>query len=127
MKKTFFLCVALIALFSCSNEELVKNETGISKLTEDKVNILSFSDETEFFNSVETIRKSDNNSIETRSGTIESNFHSLFDEYQQALDEADFYYQSEAAYEEFKAKYSSLYFQNIKTIFLYTCQLVMNR
>jgi len=63
MKKTFFLCVALIALFSCSNEELVKNETGISKLTEDKVNILSFSDETEFFNSVETIRKSDNNCI----------------------------------------------------------------
>jgi len=50
MKKTFFLCVALIALFSCSNEELVKNETGISKLTEDKVNILSFSDETEFYN-----------------------------------------------------------------------------
>ncbi len=117
MKKTFFLCVFFIALFSCSNEELVENETVIDKLTEDKANILSFSDETEFFNSVETIRKSDNNSIETRSETIESNFHSLFDEYQQALDEADFYYQSEAGYEEFKAKYPSLYFPEYKDDF----------
>ena len=117
MKKTFFLCVFFIALFSCSNEELVENETVIDKLTEDKTNILSFSDETEFFNSVETIRKSDNNSIETRSETIESNFHSLFDEYQQALDEADFYYQSEAGYEEFKAKYPSLYFPEYKDDF----------
>lgn len=106
--------MALIALFSCGNEELVENETGINKLKEDKVNILSFSDEIEFFNSVETIRKSDNNSIETRSGTIGSNFHSLFDEYQQALDEADLYYQSEAGYKEFKAKYPSLYFPEYK-------------
>jgi hypothetical protein len=117
MKKTFFLCVFFIALFSCSNEELVENETVIDKLTEDKANILSFSNEAEFYNSVETVRRSDNNSIETRSETIESNFHSLFDEYQQALDEADFYYQSEAGYEEFKAKYPSLYFPEYKDDF----------
>ena len=29
MKKTFFLCVFFIALFSCSNEKLVENETVI--------------------------------------------------------------------------------------------------
>lgn len=117
MKKIFFLYVFFIALFSCSNEELMENKTVTNKLTEDKIDILSFSNEIEFYNTVETVRKSVNNSIETRSGTIDSEFHSLFDEYQQALNETDFYYQSEAGYEEFKAKYSSLYFPEYKDDF----------
>jgi len=43
-------------------------------------------------------------------GTAVEGFYSLYDNFSDAMKEAESYYDREGGYEEFKAKYSSLYF-----------------
>lgn len=72
--------------------------------------ILSFADEDAFFAEVENLRQGgDGNATKARVTSVE-NFISLYEEFSQAMAEADYYYQREGGYEEFKAKFPHLYY-----------------
>ncbi len=72
--------------------------------------ILSFKDESDFLAAVQAVREGKSNpDAYTRSTSVE-NFLSIYDEFNQAMKEADDYYQREGGYEEFKTRFPNLYY-----------------
>ena len=116
MKKYFFTILVVTGLFlaSCSNElddvqiiipESQENQLGIGQTD----GILSFDSEATFREAIEKVRNNESLfSVLTRS--TGDDFSSLFAEYDQAMEEADLYYQREGGYEEFKQKFPNLYY-----------------
>lgn len=117
MKKlTYVIAVmALLTTFvACEKNELNVPET-VKEANE--TNILSFANEAEFQALVANIRKGEadpSSKLRSASTTESSGFVSLFDEYEQAMEEADDYYQREGGYEEFKQKFPNLYYPEYK-------------
>lgn len=72
--------------------------------------ILSFADEDAFLAEVENLRQGGNGNATKARVTSVENFISLYEEFSQAMAEADYYYQREGGYEEFKAKFPHLYY-----------------
>lgn len=105
---TLAFAVAIAACNKVDDSVLVS-----SKDSEQSESILSFEDENAFQAALADIRMNgDNARIITRSGGSE--FVSLYDEFDQAMTEADDYYQREGGYEEFKAKFPDLYYPEYK-------------
>ncbi len=113
----FIFIMALLAIFvACEENELDLNNP-IPNEIQKETDILSFADEAEFLALVTNIRNGEANpSSKLRSATSNQSlsFTSLFDEYEQAMKEADDYYQREGGYEEFKQKFPNLYYPEYK-------------
>lgn len=106
---TLAFAVAIAACNKVDDSVLVS-----SKDSEQSESILSFEDENAFQAALVDIRRNGDNAprIITRAGG--SDFVSLYDEFDQAMTEADDYYQREGGYEEFKAKFPDLYYPEYK-------------
>lgn len=105
------IMAGVIIMVSCKKtEKIAENVLNRNHVSPTSVSILSFDSEADFLAVVQAIRDGEEFSspLTKSSGTAE--FKSLFDEYNQAMNEADDYYQREGGYEEFKAKYPNLYF-----------------
>ncbi|ULB34959.1 MULTISPECIES: hypothetical protein [Proteiniphilum] len=115
MKTKLFTLLALtcMMLSSCNNELdesqiAIINETNTVFKQSD--GILTFDNEADFRKAVETMR---NNQSETTTFTRSASgegFTSIYDEFDEAMNEADDYYQREGGYEEFKLKFPNLYY-----------------
>lgn len=121
-KISFLLSLfTLFFLVSCNSEESVAVFEDINNLKSEKIEILSFANDAEFNNLVELIRSNEvdaSKGVNTRSTpTLNTEFESIFDEYAQAMDEADEYYLKEGGYEEFKEKFPNLYYPEYKDDF----------
>lgn len=131
-KTTFFIFAAFsLAFISCDKNEkleqasLTETEKSVRILGENvevKNNTLSFSDENSLNHLVakmnqqkisQTRMASEGYSFGNGELTIEG-FTSLYDTYTQAMKEAESYYDREGGYEQFKEKYSTLYFPEYK-------------
>lgn len=138
IKQTFFNFIVLIAalsiMTSCNSESLndftsIPDSRGSSveilgTIVDIEDNKLSFKDENELQSLLSKI--TDNNIQSTRQSVdfmylINSKnsfksegFISLYDVYEEALSVAESYYEREGGYEEFKEKYSCLYFPEYK-------------
>ncbi|MDO5663746.1 MAG: hypothetical protein Q4G63_00640 [Bacteroidia bacterium] len=105
-----------MAIFSaCKKSELldVSDSNNLNTMTvkDDKVDILSFNNEQEFNNLVESIRNNEaTENAYSRTRSTAKNFKSIFDEYNEAMRVADEYYQREGGYEEFKKMFPNLYY-----------------
>ena len=111
MQKKILLSLSMIiagamVMISCNKmENVVNDENTIISDSSANTTILSFDSEDDFLVAVQSVRSG----IATKSTGIE-NFKSLYDEFDQAMAEADDYYQREGGYEEFKAKFPDLYY-----------------
>lgn len=89
---------------SCNKTEDVKT------VDSQRSPILSFSSEEDFFDAVKSIKQG----VQTKSLINQLNqdaaFISLYHEYDEAMENADDYYQREGGYEEFKARFPHLYY-----------------
>lgn len=133
MKKKILLCISsafLCSLLACNEDELLNDKTQSIKEVEvisigsrsiKKVNDkLAFSSKEEMKEVASLLRKisikdqQDENFLSTRAeeknekGNID--FKSLYDIFESAMNEAESYYERPGGYEEFKEKYSALYF-----------------
>lgn len=106
--------IATLIIVSCNKIEPGLN-SGVEAV-EDNASfpqsnaILSFADEDAFLAEVENLRHGgDGNTTKTCVTSVE-NFISLYEEFSQAMAEADNYYQREGGYEEFKAMFPHLYY-----------------
>lgn len=111
-KNLIFTTLAFAVAIAACNK--VDDSVLVSpKDSEQSESILSFEDENAFQDALADIRRNgDNARIITRSGG--SDFVSLYDEFDQAMTEADDYYQRDGGYEEFKAKFPDLYYPEYK-------------
>lgn len=107
------LALTCMLLSSCNNE-LDEQQVAITDETNtvfrQSDGILMFDNEAAFLEAVEKVR---NNEVGTASFTRSASgeeFISLFREFDQAMTEADDYYQREGGYEEFKVKFPNLYY-----------------
>lgn len=109
----FTLSSLLLLLLSCNDDtdfinKNVDNETeNVSQKNE--ISILSFDSEDEFNSMVELMEKMEYTDGITRSMEV-TDFKSLFDEFDEAMTVADEYYTRDGGYEEFKARFSNLYY-----------------
>lgn len=102
-----------VALLSCnkmaSDVTPVLNSEKVKTFTQSNAT-LSFESENDFLAAVQEVRKGNNDFFaDTRSASPE-NFISLYEEFLQAMSEADYYYQREGGYEEFKERFPNLYY-----------------
>lgn len=108
------IIISLISVLSCSkidSKDPVPSESSTEETVFSQSNaILSFESDEAFMNAVNEIRngKEDIDAV-TKSSRVE-NFISLYDEFKQAMAEADYYYQKEGGYEKFKARFPNLYY-----------------
>lgn len=112
------ITISIISFASCNKKESLKSsntETSKNEAFFPQSNaILSFTNEEEFNNAIKSIKNGDSMfGVITRSTSLEG-FISLYDEFEQAMIEADDYYQREGGYEEFKAKFPDLYYPEYK-------------
>ena len=95
-----------MVMISCNKMDNAANdESSIITDSPESTTILSFDSEADFLAAVQSVRSG----IATKSTGVED-FKSLYDEFNQAMAEADDYYQREGGYEEFKAKFPDLYY-----------------
>jgi succinate dehydrogenase flavin-adding protein (antitoxin of CptAB toxin-antitoxin module) len=131
--------IAIFSLFSCTQEMTDKEknvDAGIVSIynadlnvsIEKKSNTLVFNNAEDFQNVVSKLKSSSFvNKAETKSSNVDQNeyseiinssditlqkngFHSLYDDFINAMNEAESYYERAGGYEEFKQKYAMLYF-----------------
>lgn len=101
-----------MVMVSCNKmDNVAKDEIAEATTSSDSnSSILSFDSEKDFLAAVQSVRSGNIVSgVATKSTGIED-FRSLYDEFTQAMEEADDYYQREGGYEEFKAKFPDLYY-----------------
>lgn len=111
--------ISFLILISCESNSIIK-ETEIVNNKETSVKlkkeILSFDSETEFNSVLENLNQENENALKkgmtTRSLNSNKidNFHSLYDEFNEAMEVAESYYEREGGYEEFKLRFSNLYY-----------------
>ena len=96
-------------MISCNKMDNVADST-FTDIPESKTesSMLSFDSEEDFWAAIQSLRAGMEESA-TKSTGIED-FRSLYDEYDQAMTEADEYYQRDGGYEEFKIKFPDLYY-----------------
>ena len=120
----FTLFTFIIFITSCSNDESFIEQTDYVNVMGDNVelknNTLSFKNQEELQNLLNKIKnqgkvltrqvtKDVYIYIQDKSWNIDG-FESLYDIYQDAMKNAEYYYDRDGGYEEFKQKYSALYF-----------------
>lgn len=132
MKKIKFIVVSLLAgvLLSCSNEadvltnaEMKDGQSSASGISEihflKESNVLSFANIDAFKQVVNQLENEQRSELKTKANElVETNhiplqiegFKSIYDEYEEALNEADNYYDSFEHYTMFKEKHPSLFF-----------------
>lgn len=126
MKKNFiYFCTLIVLLSGCANEEITQSESmdniicnpelGFTLIKEGDVLVFdseeAFNFAVEQFNSAELRLKEKNGLFFREYISLKSyGFTSLFDDFESAMDEAVAYNEKEGGYEEFKNKYSTLYF-----------------
>ena len=113
-KKICSMMALLCLLLSSCNNELVEPQVSTPEenllAIEQSYEILSFENEESFLDAVEKARNEEiPDALLTRS-VDGGKFASLFDEYDQAMEEADYFYQRDGGYEEFKQKFPNLYY-----------------
>ena len=135
-KKTFFTLLCLLIFIEISFNSCGKNELEeyINKeysviIEGNKVNVinntLSFKDQNSFEKTLQTIKLKLNENNENLNSNLSAfqatnkynqyqDFKSLYDLFNEALHNADSYYQRENGYEEFKEKYKTLYYPEYK-------------
>lgn len=103
------MAIAMV-MVSCNKMDNVAKDEIEDPATSSNNSILSFDSEKDFLAAVQSVRLGNIVSgVSTKSTGIED-FRSLYDEFTQAMEEADEYYQREGGYEEFKAKFPDLYY-----------------
>lgn len=115
MRKVYFLTLMIVGIsfISCKNmiDEIqipVQDEKQV--IFELNKGILSFQNEIAFQNTVEKVR---NNQVFVTSLTRsvkDNDFVSLYEEFEQAMKEAESFYDREGGYEEFKVKFPNLFY-----------------
>ncbi|MBR0256030.1 MAG: hypothetical protein IJQ69_08930 [Bacteroidales bacterium] len=108
MKKLAFFSFCLFLVIACVQEKLDVNSLSEETCLKQSETILSFDDERSFWNAVEKQRRDKDSPILTKSDP--DGFVSIYDEFRQAMIEADRYYQRIGGYEEFKNKYPDLFY-----------------
>lgn len=110
---TMLVLISIILLSSC-NDNLDENQISVSNDEEmslvQSTTILSFEDEAAFLDAVEKLRDSSNPASNLTRSASENDFYSLYREFDQAMEEADNFYQRDGGYEEFKQKFPNLYY-----------------
>lgn len=113
---TMCIVSCLLLLLSCENNAIIEKSMEIENMEASaklKKDILSFNSESEFNSALENLilKKEDdlNKGISTRS-TVTENYHSLYDEFNEAMEVAESYYDREGGYEEFKLRFPNLYY-----------------
>lgn len=127
--KMFFYSFVLLVFTACSNaldhtnnnyldaDILKTNESGLKV----EADIISFETSSSFKEAVEKLSESQSSNQLSKSTNSYENiliyndmkiedFHSLYDDYMEAMYNAENYYDREGGYDEFKEKYSMLYF-----------------
>jgi hypothetical protein len=115
MKKLFYICAIVLPLiYACNNsdEDFIVNETKVDLV--DNGAMLKFKD-IETFNSIvlESANSMDRNYVNTEVQTLVSTvqtFKSIKTIFNEAMEEAEDYCDTEEGYYQFKEKYSNLYF-----------------
>ena len=103
-----FFLFSLYVLGACSTiHEYPEATTSDKTPFKQPEAILSFDNESSFWDAVEKQRNGKDGIIATKSNP---DFISIYDEFQQAMTEADTYYQKENGYEEFKKKFPNLFY-----------------
>lgn len=101
-------------LLSSCNNELVEQQNLITDesqlVIEQSDGILSFDNESDFLEAVEKVRDEITSVALLTRSTTEDDFLSLYREFDQAMEEADDFYQRNGGYEEFKQKFPNLYY-----------------
>lgn len=121
-KNILILAVCTFALFSCTNEEdfkVNKNDFQTVEINgmviENQNGTLAFENESQLKMALDKLSETsiteDDVAIRAKLSTSDKNdFHSLHDIFTEAMEEAENYYDRKGGYEEFKEKYSALYF-----------------
>ena len=119
MKNNIIICIGALAFLTVASQSCNKMESDSTPIINEgeKVEtftqsnaILSFESENDFLAAVQAVRRGNNDVLaETRSASPE-HFISLYEEFVQAMSEADYYYQREGGYEEFKERFPNLYY-----------------
>lgn len=107
------LTLTCILLSSCNNE-LEEKQIAIpdeeQTIVAQSGGILSFDNEAAFWEAVEKVRNNEISVALLTRSTSEDDFLSLYREFDQAMEEADNFYQRAGGYEEFKQKFPNLYY-----------------
>ena len=98
-------------MISCNKMDNVADST-FTDIPESKTesSMLSFDSEEDFWAAIQSLRAGMEESVIATKSTGIEDFRSLYDEYDQAMTEADEYYQRDGGYEEFKIKFPDLYY-----------------